>query len=434
MNNLTERDRQAEELSQEIIALARNTILVNLRFMDRAIGNLRIVPDMNFRFAGNGAFVFYSPWSLINMYHDDQNSVTRNLIHCALHNVLRHSIVGEGIDRLRWDLACDIAAENSINELGKDCLRAKRETAQAEVIGRLREELPYLTAERIYSYLNSGKVSYVQCYQWSELFHGDDHDLWYGTDAAYYPIASNIDLEQLWKDIARRMQTELELFDKDDGALTQNLREINRIRYNYTEFLKRFSLRSETMKVSDEEFDNIYYTYGIELYGDIPLIEPLEYRDSRKIRDFVIAIDTSGSVEGAVVQKFVQHTHDILTGQNSFDTRTNLYILQCDDAIRDSVLITCREDFDNYLSSMEIKGLGRTDFRPVFAYVDKLIEERKLTEMRGLLYFTDGKGTFPSHSPDYDVAFIIHNDTLTDVWVPEWAMKVDMPTEEFMKL
>ena len=44
MDNLTERDKQAQELSAEIITLARNSILVNLRFMDRAVGNFRCLP------------------------------------------------------------------------------------------------------------------------------------------------------------------------------------------------------------------------------------------------------------------------------------------------------------------------------------------------------------------------------------------------------
>ena len=148
----------------------------------------------------------------------------------------------------------------------------------------------------------------------------------------------------------------------------------------------------------------------------------------------MIAIDTSGSVKGETVQKFVQHTHDILAGQNAFDAHTNLYIIQCDDEIRDVAVIRNDSDFDRYFSSGEIKGLGQTDFRPVFDYVSKLLEERRLTDLRGLLYFTDGQGRFPEKYPGYDVAFIIHNDSLNDVWVPDWAVKVEMQTEEIMNL
>ena len=276
-------------------------------------------------------------------------------------------------------------------------------------------------------------MSFTQRHEWSECFAADQHDLWYGGGSSG-PLTADIDLEELWKDIAKRMQTELELLRSDSGALTQSLREINRTRYDYTEFLRRFGIRSEKIRLSEEEFDNNYYTYGLELYGNIPLIEPLEYRDIRNIRDFVIAIDTSGSVQGEVVQKFVQHTHDILSSQHSFDARTNLYIIQCDDRIRDISLIRCSEDFDRYFREKEIKGLGQTDFRPVFEHVGRLIEERKLTDLRGLLYFTDGMGKFPEKAPGYDTAFIIHNDSLDDVWVPDWAVKIEMQTDEIMNL
>ncbi|MBQ6455789.1 MAG: hypothetical protein IJJ31_01525 [Mogibacterium sp.] len=434
MDNLTERDRQAEELSREILTLARNTIIVNLRFMDRAVGNFRCIPNMNYGFAGGSGFVIYSPWTLLMTYKQDQNLVARNLLHSVLHSVFRHNYVGPGIDRLMWDLAADIAVEDSISGLGRSFLNVKRQEEQAAAAEQLREKLSYLTAERIYSYLISGNVRMTQCYEWSELFAGDQHDLWYGTGQPDPVITSELDLRELWEDISRRMQTELELFRSDTGALTQNLKAINRVRYNYTEFLKRFGIHSETIRLSEEEFDNNYYSYGIDLYGNIPLIEPLEYKDQKNIRDFVIAIDTSGSVKGEIVQKFVQHTHDILAGQNVFDAHTNLYIIQCDDEIRDVAVIRNDSDFDSYFSSGEIKGLGQTDFRPVFDYVSKLLEERRLTDLRGLLYFTDGQGRFPEKYPGYDVAFIIHNDSLNDVWVPDWAVKVEMQTEEIMNL
>lgn len=434
MDNLTERDRQAQELSGEIITLARNSILVNLRFMDRAVGNFRCIPNMNYGFAGSGGFVIYSPWTLIINYKQEQNIIARDLLHCILHSVFRHNIVGKGIDRIKWDLATDIAVEDSINGLDRDFLKVRRQLDQTGITSLLREKLTYLTAERIYNYLNSGAVSMTDCFKWSEIFAGDQHDLWYGTGSPDQTITSDIDLRELWDDISRRMQTELELFHNDNSALTQNLRDINRVRYNYTEFLKRFGIHSEAIRLSEEEFDNNYYSYGLELYGDIPLIEPLEYRDNRHIRDFVIAIDTSGSVQGEIVQKFVQHTHDVLAAQNSFDSRMNLYIIQCDDEIRDVSVIRSASDFENYFIDREIKGLGRTDFRPVFEYVGQLLEQRKLTDLRGVLYFTDGKGKFPEKYPGYDVAFIIHNDSVNDVWVPDWAMKIEMQAEEIMNL
>ena len=186
------------------------------------------------------------------------------------------------------------------------------------------------------------------------------------------------------------------------------------------------------MRLSDEEFDINYYSYGMELYGDIPLIEPLEYRDERRIRSFVIAVDTSGSVKGEVVQSFIQHTHDILCRHDSFHARPDLHIIQCDDRIREDAHIRNAEDFQSYIAQMEIKGLGRTDFRPVFGYVDGLIKSRMLSDLRGLIYFTDGKGIFPEKRPAYETAFILHGDESYSVPVPPWAIRLEISEDEIL--
>lgn len=49
------------------------------------------------------------------------------------------------------------------------------------------------------------------------------------------------------------------------------------------------------MQVDMDSFDPIYYHFGMETYGNMPLIEPLETKEMKKIEDFVIVIDTSMS-------------------------------------------------------------------------------------------------------------------------------------------
>ena len=49
-------------------------------------------------------------------------------------------------------------------------------------------------------------------------------------------------------------------------------------------------------------------------------------------------------------------------------------------------------------------GMGGTDFRPAFLHVDQMIKAGKFSRLRGLLYFTDGYGTFPVKMPPYDTA------------------------------
>ena len=53
-----------------------------------------------------------------------------------------------------------------------------------------------------------------------------------------------------------------------------------RSRRNYRDFLKKFTMLREEMHCSPDEFDLNFYTYGLRLYGNMPLIEPVETRES----------------------------------------------------------------------------------------------------------------------------------------------------------
>ena len=184
------------------------------------------------------------------------------------------------------------------------------------------------------------------------------------------------------------------------------------------------------MKINPDEFDYNFYTYGLQLYDNMPLIEPLEYKDVKRIRDFVIAIDTSGSVAGATVQAFVQKTYNVLKSTDSFFSKINLHIIQCDAAIQEDIKITTQEEFDNYLATMQLRGFGGTDFRPVFSYINSLVEIGEFANLKGLIYFTDGYGQFPATKPDYDTAFVFIDEDDNNYNVPPWAIKLILRKDE----
>ena len=79
---------------------------------------------------------------------------------------------------------------------------------------------------------------------------------------------------------------------------------------------------------------------------------------------------------------------------------------------------------------MEIRGLGGTDFRPVFEYVEQLRRDKEFTNLKGLIYFTDGCGTFPEHQPDYHTAFVFIDDEYNNYEVPVWAIKLVLQRSE----
>ena len=72
--------------------------------------------------------------------------------------------------------------------------------------------------------------------------------------------------------------------------------------------MMKFAVLKEEVYVDEDSFDYAFYTYGLSLYGNMPLVEPLEYKEQHKIEDFVIVIDTSMSCSGELVKRFLEET------------------------------------------------------------------------------------------------------------------------------
>lgn len=418
---------RAVELAGETLTLARNTLLIRLRFLDAAINRLKTVIHAEIAFASDGNCLYYEPFFLLKRYKTEPGAMNRDLLHVLLHSLLRHPWFHTERDRAVWDLACDVAVEIIAAELG---FPASRDEWQRNILAELRGEIRPLTAEKIYRYYFRKELSAGQLREIRKHFRVDDHGLWYQA-GGFHPAGGGGD--DAWAQIARRAQTDLQTFSRGrgegTGALVQNLTAVNRERYDYEAFLRKFATRQEEMKIDDEAFDYIFYTYGLRLYEKMPLVEPLEYKEVKKVREFVIAIDTSGSVSGDTVQAFVQKTYNILQSTESFASKVHIRIIQCDQEIREDVKLTSAAEFDDYLKTMTLKGFGGTDFRPVFDHVEKLRKSRAFTNLRGLIYFTDGLGTFPARKPDYETAFIfLREDDVPQV--PPWAIKLVLEPEE----
>lgn len=238
-------------------------------------------------------------------------------------------------------------------------------------------------------------------------------------------------LSEQWKEIAKQIQSELSSFGKSDDAarlaLLDVLDHIDREKTDYTAFLRSFAVSGEVMKPDLDSFDVNFYCYAMELYGNVAFIEPPEYKEVKRVKDFVIAIDTSGSVSRETVRAFVRKTYTILKNEESFFSRVNIHILQCDTAVKDAAVITCEQELEKYINTLELKGFGGTDFRPVFEYIDSVRAQGELSSLKGMIYFTDGLGTFPEKPPGYEAAFVFirgdyeKNDRPD---VPPWAIKI----------
>ena len=459
----SERQIKAEELAKEVLVLSRNTLMVRLRFLDAALNQFDMHPYRG-TYAVVAGHIFYDPMIVLGDYRKEKEIPVRVYLHLVLHCVFQHMYGAENLNQKLWDLSCDIAVEHTITELELKETETKRSKMQNLVFEELRSATKdRLTAEYIYEHYLENNLCGSDLEYLQELFRTDDHNAWYMTDDDIKEILStesdedqdekeknesdgsdgNNDspnelpkdrMEEVWKDISERMQTEMETFAREKGAkalgMMQNLKSVNREKYDYTEFLKKFAVLGETVKVNDDEFDYIFYTYGLDIYDNLPLVEPLEYKEVKRISDFVIAIDTSGSVSGDLVQAFVEKTYNILKSTESFFSRINLRIMQCDTEIKEEVRITSQEEFDRYIKEMKLVGFGGTDFRPVFERTNELIMNKEMLNLKGLIYFTDGYGVFPEKMPAYKTAFVFMDDGINDAEVPAWAIKAVISKNE----
>ena len=237
------------------------------------------------------------------------------------------------------------------------------------------------------------------------------------------------ELSKEWEDISKRTEQEIEHSSKEkqeeQGSLAWFLRLEQKKYTDFREFLRRLSVDREEMEVDLDSFDYGYYYYGLEQYGNMPLIEENEYREGRKLQELVIAIDTSHSTKGEMVKGFLEETAGILKQKDAFFQKVKVHILECDDELRKDICLENVEDLEQYSKNFAVKGGYGTDFRPVFRYVSDLQKRGELKNLKGLMYFTDGKGRYPKEAPPYVTAFVFpKGEDIDDDNVPFWAMKL----------
>ena len=423
---MEEKAERISSLANQVIALAHDDILMHLRFFDMPLARLRPGERTGIDCcATDGVTFFYDPRYVLKRYREDPRYITRVYLHTLLHCIFFHGFQYDRMEEQEWDLAADIAVENIILELGLPGAALERDRDALRKLAVLREDVGPLTAERIYRYFRHNPLTPTERAELHELFYRDGHMFW--RPAERFEVT-----QEQWKKISERVKTELKSFSEGKTgteALEKNLEEVTRERYDYSEILRRFTVVGEDITVNDDEFDYIYYTYGLAHYGNLPLIEPLEYKEVEKVREFVIAIDTSASCQGAIVRAFLRKTYSILRDSGNFFHKVNVHIIQCDSQVQSDTKITCDEDFENFVRRGKLSGFGSTDFRPVFDYVEQLRDRGEFTGLKGLIYFTDGYGIYPERMPDYKVIFAFLGEDENRGPVPPWSMKVILESE-----
>ena len=435
------RHRQLQELDvvglcTRILQNSRNELYLNMRYLDLSLSSLGFEMDPACRGLGTDGFViYYHGEYLCDLYRRSRVFVNRAYLHMVLHCLFCHMDTMGRRDGRMWNLACDIAAESVIDGLYLKCVHIQTPPFRLDWYGRLRQRLQVLNAEGVYKALEEMKLTERQLERLEAEFLVDDHQYWQLPPDA---PKTGVVRQNQWSNNREKLQTEMETMgnrqDEDTKSLLEQVQVENRSRYDYRRFLQKFSVLREEMLVDEDSFDYVFYTYGLSLYGNMPLVEPLESKEVSRIEDFVLVIDTSMSCSGDLVRRFLEETYSVLCQSDSYFKKTNIHIIQCDDQVQQDRRITCRQEMEAYMQEFSIIGQGGTDFRPAFEYVNQMLGRGEFHRLKGLLYFTDGEGIYPVKRPVYDTAFVFVKEQYTDISVPAWAMKVILEPEQLLEM
>ena len=438
-------ERKKEKLAEKVMQMTRQSLLIRYSFFARPLEKLQFVsgPDRTESVASDGTRIYYHPDYVTAAWEKGKNNLEWTLLHTVIHCLFQHQSGGLDQDIKRWDLACDLAVSWCLFLFAGDLCPVDKNIRQIrEVLQEIESRTAHMTVAHIMDYLQDSEISDVKLEVWGMRFREDDHSVWNlspqegegGKSSAQTVSAGDEeDISDIWqmedwlelaKETFADMEKYLPKYGDYAGSRTQSVFPFSKDVKDYTSLLRQFMTEGEVLHACEEEFDYIFYTYGLGLYGNMPLIEPLEYRQEYYIRDLVIAIDTSGSTSGDMVQSFLQMTADILKNTDSFSAKVNLHIIQCDAEIQSDVRISTPGDMARYIHNVEIRGLGGTDFRPVFERVDDLVASGAFTDLSGLIYFTDGYGEFPEQAPRYRTVLASIENGETPAEIPEWAEQI----------
>lgn len=420
-------DSDLSSIGQEILLAARNELYMALPYMGEALCALYfsagdgITPSL----ATNGNELYFSPAYLADRYLRGSVKVNRLYLHTVFHCLLRHLSKKRGKNSELWDLACDAAVESILDSFSYPCLFEKAAPARQKFYGECRAEMKVLTAEGIYYMLLRQKRTPYEIALLQRTFLQDDHGLW---DMDPEEQEQDSEQDKKWQNIASRAQTGMETMLSQEAhggeAVLEQIRVAAKDNVDYRAFLRRFAAPREILHCDDDSFDYIYYTYGLSHFGNMPLIEPPETKEEKRIEDLVIAIDTSMSTSGELVRAFLSCTYSILRSTETFTNRLNIRIMQCDDTLRSDTVIHSTAELKDYMNHVQLTGGSATDFRPVFEEVERLSKEGAFTSLRGLIYFTDGMGIYPSRRPPYETAFVLLEEPPLSYKMPPWCIRL----------
>lgn len=408
-----------EELGYRILHHCRNELYSYFPYLDGAFASVSYKGDGKSGIATEGDAFIFSPEDLIKAYRDSPAVVRRGYLHMLIHCLYLHLFREERFSKPLWDIACDVAVEQMIEGAGIKALEVPSNEVRKRCF-RMLSDKSY-SPQQIYRLLETGGLPGT-AEEIRRAFFFDDHSLWENDSSPAGRARTRRKWEKILAYTGQNKNDRRKRAGTKAGNDEESLEVSRKGCFDYRKFLRRFAVPREEVELDGESFDYVFYHYGMEHYGNMPLVEPLEYKEVHKLEELVIGIDTSGSCSAETVQRFLEETYAILSEKENFFRKMKVFLVQCDSMIQDTAVIHSEEEWKAYSSHVKIHGRGGTDFRPVFAFVEEQKQKKEIQNLKALIYFTDGDGIYPRMKPDYETAFVFLQESPKMELVPSWAL------------
>lgn len=288
MGHIQTQEEWEVQMAEKILSYVRNELYLELRYLDVAFSALVPQADASLQsFATDGGHLFYSTEQILRVFEKNAPYLNRAYLHTVLHCIFSHPWIAGNRDRRLWNLACDVAVEYTIDGLGKKCTKRILSWTRQKLYEELREQKKGVSAAVVYDllwerYFPLPAEGMPVCEEWQALareFYTDSHKYWPKRENDAAKCAAAADNQKKWNQIARQTRMEQERRGekpKDGEDLLAAQLAAGKSRRSYRDFLQKFAVLHEELHADPEEFDLSYYTYGLSVYGNLPLIEPLE--------------------------------------------------------------------------------------------------------------------------------------------------------------
>ena len=314
-----------------------------------------------------------------------EEELTFALSHAALHKILHHTNRKAKRATYLWQLATDYAVSSMLKESGY----------VLPEFARYQQRFDGLYAEEIYAILKDEIKN--------EEF-SDDEEL----DTGF-----NEENKQQQKQQQQQQQPSNDSSQNDDYQMEAELEErleqkfieqlLEKFEEEMPEAIKRYLNIEPKSKINwKHELRRAIECYAKNDYSLYPASKKLLYEGiylpslrSEELR-LAIAVDTSGSIENELLDKFLNEVAYILLSIPSY----TIEFLAVDDQVREHITLQKGMEFPEFVHG----GCG-TDFRVTFAYL-----EQKRIKPKVLLYFTDLEGFFPKKIPNYEVVWVTKSE------------------------